>query len=218
MYALFIKGGPVMWPLLLTSLVALSVVIERSVFLWRQRHRAQPELVTAILRAVEAGRLDEAVNLGENARDPVANTLLHGLVGRQKSLSNALLLGACEELKPFSRGIAVLDTIVTLAPFLGLLGTVTGMIRAFGLLGEQELGAPLAITGGIAEALIATAFGLAIAILSLIPLNVLHASYERMKQRIEMAATKLELLLAPQTAAADATLSRAPDENPVYRR
>lgn len=214
MYTLFAKGGPVMWPLLITSLIALSIVIERCLFLWRQRRKAQPKLVAAILQAVEAGRVDEAMNLAGNAQDPVANTLLHGLVGRHQSLSNALLLGASEELRPFRRGITGLDTIVTLAPFLGLLGTVTGMIRAFGLLGEQELGAPVAITGGIAEALIATAFGLAIAIISLVPLNILHAAYERMKQRIEMAGTKLELLLAPNTT--DATVSR-PDADPAYR-
>ena len=211
MYALFVKGGPIMWPLLATSLVALSVVIERSRFLWRQQRRAQPELVTAILRAVEDGRIDVAVRMGRHARDPVAATLVRGLAGRDQSLSTALLVGASEELRPFGRGIQALDTIVTLAPFLGLLGTVTGMIRAFGLLGERELEAPIAITGGIAEALIATAFGLAIAALSLIPLNVLHACRERMKQSLELAATKLELLLAPTAA------SRTPDADPVYR-
>ena len=211
MYALFVKGGPIMWPLLATSLVALSVVIERSRFLWRQQRRAQPELVTAILRAVEDGRIDVAVRMGRHARDPVAATLVRGLAGRDQSLSTALLVGASEELRPFGRGIPALDTIVTLAPFLGLLGTVTGMIRAFGLLGERELEAPIAITGGIAEALIATAFGLAIAALSLIPLNVLHACRERMKQSLELAATKLELLLAPTAA------SRTPDADPVYR-
>lgn len=214
MYALFVKGGPIMWPLLATSLIALSIVIERCAFLWRQRRNAQPALVAAMLQAAEKGRTDEAMSLGEHAQDPVANTLLHGLAGRGKSLTHALVVGACEELKPFSRGIAALDTIVTLAPFLGLLGTVTGMIRAFGLLGERELAAPIAITGGIAEALIATAFGLAIAILSLIPLNILRGAYERTKQRIELAATKLELFLAPASEKEE----RISDENPVYRR
>ena len=215
MYTLLSQGGPIMWPLLLTSLIALSVVIERSAFLWRQRRKTQPKLVAAMLRAVEKGQVDEAMSLGEHAEDPVANTLLHGLAGRDKSLTNALIVGACEELKPFSRGIAVLDTIVTLAPFLGLLGTVTGMIRAFGFLGEHELGAPVAITGGIAEALIATAFGLAIAILSLIPLNVLRSTYERTKQRIELAATKLELFLSH---AAGEREGRVTDESSVYHR
>ena len=212
MYTLFAKGGPIMWPLLLTSLIALSVVIERCAFLWRQRRKSQPKLVAAILHAVEKGKIGEAMSLGEHAEDPVANTLLQGLAGRSKSLTNALIVRACEELKPFQRGIAALDTIVTLAPFLGLLGTVTGMIRAFGLLGAGELAAPVAITGGIAEALIATAFGLTIAILSLIPLNVLRGYYERTKQRIELAATKLEFLLAPVSEQ-----ERAAHENPVYR-
>jgi biopolymer transport protein ExbB len=212
MYALFLKGGPIMWPLLITSLVALSVVIERAIFFWTQRRRRQPGLVAAILHAVAEGRTEEAARLGEHAQDPVAATLIHGLAGRHQSLSQALLLGASEELKPFSRGIAPLDTIVTLAPFLGLLGTVTGMIRAFGLMGAQELGAPVAITGGIAEALIATAFGLTVAIIALVPLNVLHAYHERLKQRIEAAATKLELLLAHETS------TRASDETSVYAR
>ena len=207
----FLKGGPVMWPLLATSLVSLSVVLERCVFLWRQRRRERPEVAKAMLRAVEAGHIDEAIAMGRRSEDPVAATLLSGITGRDKALSNALLVGAGEALAPFNRGIAALDTIVTLAPLLGLLGTVTGMIRAFGLLGERELGAPVAITGGIAEALIATAFGLAVAIWSLIPFNVLYACRERIKQRIELAGTALELLLAPELS------RRLPDEDPIYR-
>ncbi len=82
-----------------------------------------------------------------------------------------------------------------MAPLLGLLGTVTGMIHAFGLLGESELGAPTAITGGIAEALIATGFGLAIAILALIPFNYLNSRLEEARHEIEDAASHLELLL-----------------------
>jgi biopolymer transport protein ExbB len=210
MSALFLKGGPIMWPLLVTSLIALSVVIERAVFLWRQRRRDQPELVRAILQTVEAGRIDEALNLGTQAHDPVAKTLAHGLLHRDRGLSNALIHRGTQELNQFSRGIAALDTIVTLAPLLGLLGTVTGMIRAFGLLGAQELEAPVAITGGIAEALIATAFGLAIAILSLIPLNLLNALYERRKHSIEQAATALELLLVPHGP------KRAAHDDPLY--
>ena len=89
----------------------------------------------------------------------------------------------------------MLDTIITLAPLLGLLGTVTGLIRSFGLLGAQELDAPAAITGGIAEALIATAFGLAIAIVALIPFNYLNARLEEARHEIEDASTHLELLL-----------------------
>jgi len=94
----------------------------------------------------------------------------------------------------FNRGISVLDTIVTLAPLEGLFGTVTGMIHAFGLLGASELGAPAAITGGIAEALVATGFGLAIAMISLLPFNYLGTQLEEARQEIETAAAHLELL------------------------
>ena len=211
MWHWFVKGGPVMWPLLAASLVSLSVVLERCVFLWRQRRKEQPGAVKAVLRAVEAGNLDEAVAVSRRSEDPVTATLLSGIAGKDQSLSHALLVGAGEALAPFNRGITALDTIVTLAPLLGLLGTVTGMIRAFGLLGEHELGAPVAITGGVAEALIATAFGLAVAIWSLIPLNVLCAYRERVKRRIELAGTALELLLAPESS------RRLRDEDPIYR-
>ncbi len=196
MVSIFLKGGPVMWPLLAVSLAALTVTIERCIFVWRHARKRQPELVRGILRRVEAGNIDEAIAVGRHAHDPVARTLAHGLLHRERALSGALLHSGSRELKPFQRGLTVLDTAVTLSPLLGLLGTVTGMIRAFGLLGQQQLDAPTAITGGIAEALIATAFGLGIAILSLVPLNLLNAYYERTKQEIEQAATELEVLLA----------------------
>jgi biopolymer transport protein ExbB len=87
-----------------------------------------------------------------------------------------------------------LDTIITLAPLLGLLGTVTGMINSFGMLGGAELGAPTAITGGIAEALIATAFGLLVAITALLPFNYLTALEEKARLALQDAASEVELL------------------------
>jgi biopolymer transport protein ExbB len=115
---------------------------------------------------------------------------------REKSMSNAFMRAANHELQRFNRGLPILDTIITLAPLLGLLGTVTGLIHAFGLLGAQELGSPVAITGGIAEALIATAFGLGIAIVALIPFNYLAARLEEARNEIQDAGSQLELLLA----------------------
>lgn len=192
---LFQKGGPVMWPLLLTSLVATTVVIERMIFILRERKRRNPEAVEKILAAVERGDIESAVRAGKTSRDFVARTLLYGLLHSGKSFSNALLRAANQELKRFNQGLVVLDTIVTLSPLLGLLGTVTGMIRAFSLLGG-ELEAPAVITGGIAEALIATAFGLGIAILALIPFNYLNGRLEEARHETEDASSHLELLLA----------------------
>ena len=212
MYALFLKGGPVMWPLLAISVVALATALERILFLLQQMQNAQPELVKEILLHVEAGEVVEAVRKGSQSQDPIVKTLVYGLLHRDRSLSGALIRAASAEMESLDGGIATLDTVVTLAPLLGLLGTVTGMVRAFGLLGARELEAPVAITGGVAEALIATAFGLMIAILSLIPLNILNSYCAKTRRRIEQAATELEYLLAavPQKRVSHANPIRIP--------
>lgn len=184
-----------MWPLLLTSLVALTVVFERLFFTVREALRRDPGAVARLFREVELGRPDAAQEVGKTSRDYVVRVLTYALEHREVSFSNALLQSASQELQRFNRGISMLDTIVTLAPLLGLFGTVTGMIHAFGLLGASELGAPTAITGGIAEALVATAFGLLIAMVSLLPFNFLNTQLERARQEIETAAAKLEMLL-----------------------
>ena len=195
MLELFRKGGPIMWPLLLASFVSLTVVVERLIFLVRERCRRRPKMVERMLARAEAADWNGAVYEGARCDDFVVRTLVYGLTHRETSFSNALLHAANQELQRFSRGLPVLDTIITLAPLLGLLGTVTGMIRAFGLLGAQELETPTVITGGIAEALIATAFGLSIAIISLIPFNYLNARLEEARHELEDASTHLELLL-----------------------
>ncbi len=195
MFDLFIRGGPVMWPLLVTSLVALSTVIERLLFVWRSQASRRPDAVKSIFSSVQQGHIDKAITVAEGCRDFVVVTLAYGLSHREDALADALNQAASIELDRFSRGLVVLDTIITLAPLLGLLGTVTGMIHAFGLLGGKELEAPTVITGGIAQALIATACGLAIAIIALIPFNYFNARSERARQEIERAATHLELLL-----------------------
>jgi len=184
-----------MWPLLITSIVALTVVIERIIFLVREQKKRNPELVGEILSHCEKGDVDLAIDAGLNSKDYVVRVLVYGLSHKELSFSNALLRAANQELKRYNQGISVLDTIITLAPLLGLLGTVTGMIRAFSLLGGGQLDAPAAITGGIAEALIATAFGLAIAIIALIPFNYLNSKLEESRHEIEDASTHLELLL-----------------------
>ena len=188
-----------MWPILVASLAALTIVIERISFLIREQRSRCPETVGKIFSEVEKGKIEEAMRIGEEGcNDFVAVTLIHGLRHRHKAFSNALLQAANKELKRFSRGLPVLDTVITLAPLLGLFGTVTGMIHAFGLLGGKELEAPAIITGGIAEALIATAYGLLTAIVALIPFNYLNARLEEARHEIEDATSHLELLLLKQ--------------------
>ncbi len=195
MLELFQNGGPIMWPLLVCSLIALTVVVERVIFIITEKQRRSPQTVRDILGHVERGDNAAALQAGQGSTDFVARVLTQALSHREESLSNAVLDASGEELERFNRGLTVLDTIITLAPLLGLLGTVTGMIRTFGLLGGAELDAPQAVTGGIAEALIATAFGLGIAITALIPFNFLNARMEKARREIESAANKLELHL-----------------------
>lgn len=195
LWELFHKGGPIMWPLLIASGVSLSVVIERLLFIFREQKRRAPEVVEKIVSFTEAGNIPAAIQVGSESQDFVAKVLTFALSHRENSFANAIMRAAGKELKRFDRGLSTLDTIITLAPLLGLLGTVTGMISAFGLLGASELDAPAAITGGIAEALIATAFGLGIAIVSLIPFNYLNTRLEQARHEIEDASNQLELLL-----------------------
>jgi biopolymer transport protein ExbB len=195
MFDLLIKGGPVMWPLLAASLVAVSVVIERLLFILLEKGKRNADAVEAVLKLAEKGRVDEARQLAEKSQDFVVRAVGFALQHDHGSFANAMLRGARRELRRFSRGLSALDTIVTLAPLLGLLGTVTGMIHAFGLLGNQTLDTPTAITGGIAQALIATAFGLGIAITALIPFNYLNTQLENAREDIEEAATRLEMAL-----------------------
>ncbi|HEY8966393.1 MAG TPA: MotA/TolQ/ExbB proton channel family protein, partial [Candidatus Methylacidiphilales bacterium] len=115
------------------------------------------------------------------------------------------LEGASAELDRYNRGLVVLDTAVTLGPLLGLLGTVTGMMRAFNLVGGEDLaGKTAALTGGVSECLIAVTFGLGVAIVALIPLNYLNARLEKTRRELESAMTRLELLVARRQAAAEA--------------
>jgi biopolymer transport protein ExbB len=191
---LFIKGGPIMWPLLVCSLLALTVVLERVLFTIVEMVRRQPRVVDSMLNAVEQHQPEHAIQIAAGSKDFVARTLSAALAHRrEKSISSALLRAAERELARYNRGLSTLDTIITLAPLLGLLGTVTGMMSSFGMLGGTELAAPTAITGGIAEALIATAFGLGIAITALIPFNYLNARLEHARREIQDAAAHIEI-------------------------
>jgi biopolymer transport protein ExbB len=193
----FKKGGPIMWPLLILSILAVTVIFERLTFLAKERHRRDAQVVQEILSQVRDGDLDGAVRAGHGSTDFIARALTYALSHKDRSLTDALSQASMREVVRYERGISILDTIVTMAPLLGLLGTVTGMMGSFGMLGGGELSAPAQITGGIAEALIATAFGLGIAITTLVPLNYLHRKSEQARHEVEDAATHLELLMKP---------------------
>jgi biopolymer transport protein ExbB len=193
---LFVKGGPIMWPILLVSFVAVTVVVERVIFLLRERVARQPEVVEKMLELVEDREPERALAMGRQSSDYVARILVYALSHREHSLANAFMRAANQELTRFQQGMATLDTCITAAPLLGLLGTVTGMMATFGALGDGDLGASASkITGGVGEALIATACGLLIAILGLFPYNILSASVENAKHHIADASHALEVIM-----------------------
>lgn len=194
---LFEHGGLMMWPILFVSFVAVTVVVERALFLLREKSARDPGLVEKILEAAGRGEAEAAAKLGAGSRDFVARTLADALAHPEPTRSGALLRAANRELARYQQGLAVLDTCITAAPLLGLLGTVTGMMNTFGALGA---GADIAanagqITGGVGEALIATMCGLAIAILCLFPFNVLNTRLDEARHDLADAASALELAL-----------------------
>ncbi len=195
-YHIFEKGGPIMWPLLLASVLALGTVLERLIFLLIERVRRSPKTLEKFFVAVRKGDMQEAIRIGHNSKYFVVRSLGYALEHRERSLANALDYAHAREMKRYQRGIAILDTVITLAPLLGLLGTVTGMMGSFSLIGG-ELSGPGAITGGIAEALIATAFGLGIAITALLPFNFLNARLEEARHQMESTGSQLELMVEP---------------------
>ncbi|HEX4342521.1 MAG TPA: MotA/TolQ/ExbB proton channel family protein [Verrucomicrobiae bacterium] len=195
----FLKGGPVMWPILICAFVAVAVVGERTFWWWRESGKRDPHKLEQILVALENSDVASSVKMAEGSEDPVIRMIHRGLNHVHSSMQGALQLAAGIELQRAGRFLTVMDTLVTLAPLLGLLGTVTGLMGAFLSVGTAELSVT-AVTGGIGEALIATACGLGIAIFALIPSNIFSGKVAKLQYDLEAAATNIEIMVgASQT-------------------
>src|SRR6516225_9115401 len=194
-FQFFLKGGPVMWPILFCALAAVAVVGERAFWWLRESAKRDLRRREQLLAALEHSDMDEAQKLAHGSEDPVVRMIRQSLNHEHTSIPVALQMAAGIELERAGRFLNVLDTLVTLAPLLGLLGTVTGLMRAFLEVGSAELSV-VAVTGGIGEALIATACGLLIAIVSLVPLNYFSGKLARLQFELETAASSVEVLAA----------------------
>ena len=196
--ALFEKGGPVMWPLLACSLLAMAVAFERLIFYLRERaaSRRHEEATAKTIGLASRGLFDEAEQCAKN-NPSIEGRLVHaGLVHRDMVLHEALETCAMTELDKFRRSLMVLDTIVTLAPMLGILGTVTGIITSFNLLSSSGMQNPEGVTKGIAEALITTAAGLVVSMFALLPFNAYSSHVRRIARGLEYTAHLLEVACA----------------------
>jgi biopolymer transport protein ExbB len=198
MWNFFVRGGPIMYPLLICSLVSVAIIVERIIFWLGAERGRDTALISDMLQMAAKNQYDKAAQRARGSRDYIARILLEGIVHRNYSLSQALEMGAEEESKRMRRNLTILDTIITLAPLLGILGTVMGIIDSFHLLGAAGIESPRVVTEGIAQALITTATGLAIAIMTLIPYNYFLSRIERSTREIEKFASSLELTFERQ--------------------
>lgn len=183
-----------MYPLLVCSLVSLTLIVERALFWIREEKRRDRRLLDELMTLVERNELEKARDLTVGTKDFVVRVMVCGIVHQAFSLRDALRMGADEEIARMRRYLPILDTMITLSPLLGILGTVTGIISSFNLLGSVGIEQPRMITAGIAQALITTAFGLLIAILSLLPYNYFLARVEKAALEMEKYGTTLEIL------------------------
>ena len=190
----FEAGGPIMWPILITAIVAVAVVGERTFWWLRESRKRDPQTLEKLFAALEAGDFREASKLSKGSEDPVIRMIWHGMNHPHSSMQGALQVAAGVELQKAGRFLTVMDTLVTLAPLLGLLGTVTGIFGTFLSIGSVEL-AVEKVTGGIGEALIATMCGLAIAIVALVPFNYFTGRLARLQFELESAATNLDVMV-----------------------
>lgn len=212
MWEFFSRGGPVMYPLAACSIIALSVTIDRAIFWITQGLQRKPTLVAEVLELYRRGELQAIRAKTAGCKDFVVKVLISGIVHRRFSMVKAMEAAASEQVKRMRRLMPVLDTMITVAPLLGIFGTVIGIISSFEMLGTAGIEHPQAVTAGIAQALITTAAGLGIAILSVFPYNYFNSKIENAVLTIEQYATGLELISQNQMAP---VTGRRPDENSV---
>ena len=194
MIDIFNNGGPVMIPLLICSLISLTVIIERAMFWAMVGMRTNQNLLERVMACCQAYDWEGVRNLAAGSRSYVIRILIAGILHREYSLVKAMETAAADEITRMRRYMGVLDTIITVAPLLGILGTVIGIIASFDMLGVGGIDHPEAVTHGIAQALITTASGLGIAIFTIFPYNYFNARIERAARYIEKYTTSLEIL------------------------
>ncbi len=187
MWEIVLAGGPFMWPIILCSVIAGAIVLER---LWTLQHRRvmPPDLTRRIWALVEAGQVNDKVIAALDANSPLGKLLATGLTNRHRP--RAVLM---ERLQDAGRHVAhdldrflnTLGTIAGIAPLLGLLGTVTGIIKAFEAIYSGGMGDPRTLSGGISEALLTTAAGLCVAIPS-------QVAYRYLRGRVDGIVVQIE--------------------------
>lgn len=198
MIELFENGGPVMYPLLFCSVLSLTVIVERTIFWIGLRLNHDRKLLDDVMELCRRGDWSGVREKTAGSKNHIIRILVTGILHREYSLLKAMESAAAEEIRRMRRFMAVLDTMITVAPLLGIFGTVIGIIFSFDMLGASGIEHPELVTRGIAQALITTASGLGIAIFVVFPYNYFNSRIERAALRIEKYATSLEIVYEKQ--------------------
>ncbi len=193
-YDLFQNGGPVMWPLLLCSITVLTVIFERMLFWFSLSRKRDRKLMDTVLTLAETGQWDAIKKQTEGSRDHIVRLIIVGILHRDYDMGRAMEAEAEEMLQRMNHLMPILDTMITVAPLLGIFGTVLGIISSFEMLGSSGLADPKLVTSGIAQALITTATGLGIAIIAVIPYNYFNSRITHAIHIMEKYATSLEVV------------------------
>jgi biopolymer transport protein ExbB len=189
----FYKGGPIMWPMILLFFLALCVIIDRIVWWLKLRSNIKNTTQEEVRDAIGVGNFTQAWAISEKSSDPFLVNLRNGISHAKTSPLAAMQLHASNLLEKSEARLWILSTVITLAPLLGLLGTVVGIMGSFHFVGNDQL-AVTKVSGGIAEALIATACGLGIAILCLLPFNFFRKKTSLLRTKLEHWINHIELL------------------------
>ena len=189
----FHEGGWIMWPVAATFFLAVCVLLERTIWWVAWKKSLRPDAQEQAREALGTGNFGSAWQLGEQNRDPFLTNLNEGMSHAHTSMLAAMHIHATQWIEKSEARMWVLGTIITLAPLLGLLGTVVGLMGSFAKIGDAALSVN-AVTGGIAEALIATASGLAIAIGCLLPYNYFRKRVSSLRGAFERWINHAELL------------------------
>ena len=187
------QGGVVMWPLGLCSLVVITLAVERA-FRFRAADVDGEKMLDNARRLLARGQKDEATRQLQRSRSPAAAAILAVLESEQGNPSNVeqtvAPVAAAERLR-LSKNLGFMGTIGNIAPFIGLFGTVLGIMRAFRDIGEVGAAGPAVVASGIAEALVATAAGLFVAVLAVVCFNFYTIWLERIMDRVAILSARL---------------------------
>ena len=208
MLEVFEKGGFLMYPILICSLAAMTIFFERMFYLKSIKTKSK-KFVLRVKNLVKKGSIELAISACRKSPTPISKIMLAGLMksGRERDeIKEAVEDSANQEIPILEGNLATLATVGNIAPLLGLLGTVFGMIKAFNVIAAMGIGKPELLAGGISEALLTTAFGLSIGIPTVVIYNYLSHRVDKLIREMEVNCVELIDLLTYQEMNSSGTI------------